>query len=179
MSDPAGIDARFRGTLGRFALDARFEAPSRGVTGLFGPSGCGKTTLLRCIAGLQRLHGFCRVGGAIWQDEISFRPPYLRPIGYVFQEASLFPHLTVMRNLLYGASDTGPAPIRFDAVIALLGLDPLLDRSPHHLSGGERQRVAIGRALLSQPRVAADGRTSLGARPSDQGRGAALSRTAA
>jgi molybdate transport system ATP-binding protein len=113
---------------------------------------------LRCIAGLQRLDpGFCSVGGDVWQDGASFRPPHERPIGYVFQEASLFPHLSVMRNLLYGASRTVPAgsetQIRFDEVTELLGLERLLDRSPQNLSGGERQRVAIGRALLSQPKL--------------------------
>ena len=158
MTPPSGIKARFRGTLGRFSLDARFEAPARGVTGLFGPSGCGKTTVLRCIAGLQRVNpGFCDVGGDIWQDDASFRPPHERPIGYVFQEASLFPHLSVMRNLLYGAKGTGlvgsQAQISFDEVVELLGLGALLDRSPQNLSGGERQRVAIGRALLSQPKL--------------------------
>lgn len=154
MTEPAGITAKFRGTLGRFSLDADFEAPARGVTGLFGPSGCGKTTMLRCIAGLQRLQpGFCSVNGDVWQDEAIFRPPHMRPIGYVFQEASLFPHLSVMRNLLYGARKTDQGEIRFDEVTELLGLAALLDRSPRNLSGGERQRVAIGRALLSQPKL--------------------------
>jgi len=156
--EPAGITASFRGTIGRFSLDAGFEAPARGITGLFGPSGCGKTTVLRCIAGLQRLHpGFCSVDGDVWQDDESFRLPHERPIGYVFQEASLFPHLSVMRNLLYGARGVdiarGEGEIRFDEVVELLGLATLLDRSPQNLSGGERQRVAIGRALLSQPKL--------------------------
>ena len=158
MTQPAGITARFRGMLGRFSLDARFKVPARGVTGLFGPSGCGKTTVLRCIAGLQRLNqGFCDVGGDVWQNDATFRPPHQRPIGYVFQEASLFPHLSVVRNLLYGAKETGlvgsQAQIRFDEVVELLGLGALLDRAPQNLSGGERQRVAIGRALLSQPKL--------------------------
>ena len=158
MTQPAGITARFRGTLGRFSLDAGFDAPARGVTGLFGPSGCGKTTMLRCIAGLHRLEtGFCRVDGDVWQDDATFRPPHQRPVGYVFQEASLFPHLSVIRNLLYGARETIAAQaqgeIRFDEVIELLGLAALLERSPQNLSGGERQRVAIGRALLSQPKL--------------------------
>ena len=158
MTQPTGITARFRGTLGRFSLDAGFNVPARGVTGLFGPSGCGKTTMLRCIAGLQRLEqGYCNADGDVWQDETTFRPPHERPIGYVFQEASLFPHLSVMRNLVYGAPKTDPAgrkgEIRFDEVIELLGLAALLGRSPQNLSGGERQRVAIGRALLSQPKL--------------------------
>jgi len=156
--EPRTIRAKFCGTLGRFKLDASFEVPATGVTALFGPSGCGKSTILRCISGLQHLPGsFCAIDGDIWQDQTVFRQPYQRPIGYVFQEASLFQHLSVRRNLLYGAPrgavplDAGSAP--FDEVIDLLGLAPLLDRSPHHLSGGERQRAAIGRALLSQPKL--------------------------
>ena len=152
------IDVAFRGTLGQFSLDVAFSVPAKGITALFGPSGCGKTTILRCMAGLQHLpDGFCAVDGDVWQDKTSFRRPHDRPIGYVFQEASLFPHLSVRRNLLYGASRAGTAQesdrIAFDEVMELLGLANLLDRSPHNLSGGERQRVAIGRALLSQPKL--------------------------
>ncbi len=146
------IDVAFRGTIGGFVLDAAFDTPVIGVTGLFGPSGCGKTTLLRCMAGLNHLDGRCVVDGDVWQDDVAFRPPHRRPVGYVFQEASLFPHLSVRRNLVYGAPREEGA-IRFDDVVALLGLAPLLDRSPERLSGGERQRVAIGRALLSQPKL--------------------------
>ncbi len=159
MSEAGRIEAAFRGALGRFALDAAFEVPARGVTALFGASGCGKTTVLRCMAGLQRLDpGLCVVDGEVWQDEASFRPAHQRPIGYVFQEASLFPHLSVRRNLLYGTPAQGRSrrsggDVPLDEVIDLLGLEKLLDRSPGHLSGGERQRVAIGRALLSQPKL--------------------------
>jgi molybdate transport system ATP-binding protein len=154
----APIIGRFRGTLGAFGLDAAFEAPMRGVTALFGPSGCGKTTMLRCVAGLQMLKdGYLAIGGEVWQDGAAFRPPYERSIGYVFQEASLFPHLSVRRNLLYGhrrALRRGTEEAtRFDEVVALLGMEGILDRSPLRLSGGERQRVAIGRALLAQPRL--------------------------
>jgi len=129
-----------------------------GVTALFGPSGCGKTTVLRCLAGLQHLpEGFCSVDGENWQDKTTFRPTHERPIGYVFQEASLFPHLSVRRNLLYGAPRGEPmsrsGAIAFNEVLDLLGLEKLLDRSPRNLSGGERQRVAVGRALLSQPKL--------------------------
>jgi molybdate transport system ATP-binding protein len=148
------LEFAFRGRLGAFALDASFRAPAAGVTAIFGPSGCGKTTVARCIAGLQHLaDGFCAIDDDIWQDQATFRLPHQRPIGYVFQEASLFPHLSVRRNLLYGAPPLTGAPIGFDEVADLLGLGGLLDRSPHHLSGGERQRVAIGRALLSQPKL--------------------------
>ncbi|HLG79827.1 MAG TPA: molybdenum ABC transporter ATP-binding protein [Bradyrhizobium sp.] len=148
------IDVGFKGKLGTFSLDAQFSAPATGVTAVFGPSGCGKTTVARCIAGLKRLaSGFCAIDGEVWQDEATFRPPHLRPIGYVFQEASLFPHLSVKRNLLFGASKPVPAPIGFGEVVELLGIAHLLTRAPSYLSGGERQRVAIGRALLSQPRL--------------------------
>lgn len=149
------IEVAFTGRHGSFALDVAFTAPGRGVTAIFGPSGCGKTTVLRCIAGLTRLAGSCRVAGETWQDAATFRPPHRRPVGYVFQEASLFPHLSVRANLLYGVRGRMPADaaIRFDDVVDLLGLSPLLSRAPHNLSGGERQRVAIGRALLSQPRL--------------------------
>lgn len=154
-----GIDVRFAGRLGAFALDVAFAAPARGVTALFGPSGCGKTTVLRCVAGLQRLGGRLVVHGDVWQDDAEgeFRPPHRRPIGYVFQEASLFPHLSVRRNLLYGARRAAAADasegLDFDGIVTLLGIAHLLDRSPAALSGGERQRVAVGRALLSRPRL--------------------------
>ncbi|MDE2361251.1 MAG: molybdenum ABC transporter ATP-binding protein [Hyphomicrobiales bacterium] len=154
MSDD--IEAAFSGTLGAFRLNAAFSAPARGITALFGPSGCGKTSVLRCIAGLQRLEGRCVVAGEVWQDERRFLPTHRRALGYVFQEASLFPHLSVQRNLAFGAplkAESSTRPIAFDEVVDLLGLDKLLDRSPRNLSGGERQRVAIGRALLSQPRL--------------------------
>jgi molybdate transport system ATP-binding protein len=155
---PGRIEANFRGAIGSFLLDARFEVPASGVTAIFGPSGCGKTSVARCLAGLQYLAGsFCAIDGEVWQDDRGFRRPHTRPIGYVFQEASLFPHFSVRRNLLYGALRGAPASaadgIAFDEVIDLLGLAQLLDRSPQTLSGGERQRAAIGRALLSQPRL--------------------------
>ncbi|MBV8794628.1 MAG: molybdenum ABC transporter ATP-binding protein [Hyphomicrobiales bacterium] len=156
MNDRPAIRAEFRGTLGKFALDAGFTAPARGVTALFGPSGCGKTTVLRCIAGLLRVDGVCEIDGEVWQDKSgTFLPTHKRPLGYVFQEASLFQHLSVRRNLLFGAPrldrDGTKGGIVFDEVTDLLGITRLLDRSPRNLSGGERQRVAIGRALLSQP----------------------------
>lgn len=158
MSAPKTIRVAFRGSLGRFDLDAAFTVPATGITGLFGPSGCGKTTVLRAIAGLRHLaEGFCAIDGEVWQEEGLFRPPHQRPIGYVFQEPSLFPHLSVGRNLVYGAPRGGwsrePEAISFEEVIDLLGLARLLDRSPRTLSGGERQRVAIGRALLSNPKL--------------------------
>lgn len=159
MTGPDVIDARFTGSLGEFDLDVAFRAPMRGITAIFGPSGCGKTTVLRCVAGLRHLPGELRVGDQVWQDDSErvFCKPYHRSVGYVFQEASLFPHLSVRRNLLYGAQRRGRAQARpvlgFDDVIDLLGMAGMVERSPGELSGGERQRVAIGRALLSQPRL--------------------------
>ncbi len=152
LSEPRVIEARFKGAVGGFALDAAFTAPGRGVTALFGPSGCGKTTVLRCLAGLTRLRdGYCRVGGAVWQDgDAVFLPTHRRSLGYVFQDVRLFPHLSVRNNLTFGAPRQG-SPVAFDEVVDLLALAPFLGRAPRHLSGGERQRVALGRALLSQP----------------------------
>ena len=158
MSEAGGIEARFTGALGAFAFDFALSAPPRGVTALYGPSGCGKTTLLRCIAGLNRVRdGGCRVNGEVWQDGARlFVPTHRRALGYVFQEASLFPHLSVKANLSFGAPPVGAESalaIGWDEVVDLCGLAPLLERAPRDLSGGERQRVALGRALLSQPRL--------------------------
>ena len=141
---------------GDFVLDVDLTLPTRGVTALFGRSGSGKTTILRCLAGLERLPGArLEVNGERWQDKDFFLPVHKRPIGYVFQEASLFPHLTVTRNLRYGqrriAEDQ--RTVDFGETVALLGLNGLLDRYPDELSGGQRQRVAIGRALLTSPRL--------------------------
>lgn len=149
------IAARFRSQLGRFVLDVDFSVPSRGVTALFGASGSGKTTLLRLIAGLARAPGSLVVNDEVWQDTRIFVPPHRRALGYVFQEASLFPHLSVRANLAYGLKRVPPAErtLHWDDVIGWLGLAPLIDQLPHQLSGGQRQRVAIGRALLSSPRL--------------------------
>ena len=151
------IRVRFSGTQGSFCLDTEFEFPDRGVTALFGPSGCGKTTILRCMAGLNHLPGGeFSLTDETWQNSRTFVPPHRRALGYVFQEASLFTHLSVKNNLLYGARRCHPDstnPIDFDELVDLLGIRPLLERSPSRLSGGERQRVAIGRALLSQPKI--------------------------
>jgi molybdate transport system ATP-binding protein len=132
------------------------SVPARGVTALFGPSGCGKTTLLRAIAGLERYRGgFLKVGDMNWQQGDCFVPPHRRPLGYVFQEASLFEHLSVRRNLEYGIKRLPRAgrKVSLQQAIELLGIEHLLERKPAHLSGGERQRVAIARALAVSPRL--------------------------
>mgnify|MGYP003542163069 FL=1 len=152
------IRARFRVQHGAFNLDAEFTIPVKGVTGLFGPSGAGKSTLLRCIAGLLRIgDGLITIGGEVWQDAPRgiFVPAHKRGIGYVFQEPSLFPHLRVRKNILYGFGRVvgRKRAIQFRDAVEWTGIAPLLDRMPHGLSGGERQRVAIARALMSSPKL--------------------------
>ena len=151
-----GIQANFSLQRDDFLLDAALDAPARGVTALFGPSGSGKTTLLRCIAGLERVSGALRVNGETWQDEKTFVPVHKRPLGYVFQEASLFPHLSVRANLEYGYQRIAAHErrVQLEQVVTWLGLSHLMERKDvAQLSGGERQRVAIGRALLTSPRL--------------------------
>lgn len=152
---PEGITVRLAGTLGAFRLDVDFAVPMRGITALFGPSGCGKTSVLRSVAGLNHVPGDIRIGSETWQDASHFVPTHKRPLGYVFQEASLFPHFTVRQNLVYGQKRARGAQthIEFDEIVDLLGIRHLIERAPQNLSGGERQRVSIGRALLSQPRL--------------------------
>lgn len=150
-----GIRGRFSGRFGSFHLDVALELPGRGVSALFGHSGSGKTTTLRCIAGLERAAGELQVNGETWQDADRFVPVHRRPLAYVFQEASLFPHLSVRRNLEYGYRRVPAAERRvaFDQAVEWLGVGALLERRPDRLSGGERQRVAIARALLTSPRL--------------------------
>lgn len=150
-----GIQTRFLLERPGFTLDVDLDLPARGVTALFGPSGSGKTTLLRCLAGLERApRAFLSVGGEIWQDDTRWLPTHQRPLGYVFQEASLFAHLTVLGNLRYGMRRTGEAPrVSLEHAIELLGIRHLLERRPERLSGGELQRVAIARALALSPRL--------------------------
>jgi len=154
----AGIHASFLVAQGGFTLDLDLDLPGRGVTAIFGHSGSGKTTLLRCLAGLaQPKTGRLCVNGEIWLDTANgvFMPTHKRPLGYVFQEASLFRHLTVTGNLRYGLNRVTPASRRVELSQAaeLLGISHLLQRMPAGLSGGERQRVAIARALLTSPRL--------------------------
>jgi molybdate transport system ATP-binding protein len=156
MSANSGIQARFEHRYSGFTLDVDLDLPGKGVTALFGPSGCGKTTLLRCMAGLTRAaQGRLTVQGAVWQDATTFMPTHQRPLGYVFQEANLFAHLNVQRNLLYGQArvPSSERHIALDIVVDMLGIAHLLERMPQGLSGGERQRVAIARALLTSPRL--------------------------
>lgn len=151
------IRARFNLPYPGFSLDVDLQLPERGVTALFGPSGSGKTTLLRCIAGLERAPGgLLKVNDEVWQEGAKFLPVHCRALGYVFQEASLFPHLSVRRNLEYGLKRIPESgrKVQLEQVVELLGLRQLIDRrDPAKLSGGERQRVAIARALLTSPRL--------------------------
>jgi molybdate transport system ATP-binding protein len=146
------IRFRLQGRFGGFLLDAEAALPDRGVTALVGPSGSGKTTLLRCLAGLARAKGEVVAGEAVWQDPGRFVPTHRRGVGYVFQEPSLLPHLSVRGNLAFAARRAGPGKgPAFDEAVAMLGLEALLERTPAGLSGGERQRAAIARSLLSRP----------------------------
>jgi molybdate transport system ATP-binding protein len=153
------LRVQLRKRRGDFALEVDFHAPVPGITALFGRSGCGKSTLISLIAGLLSPdQGRVQIGEDVLVDsdrqyELDARH---RRIGVVFQDARLFPHLTVLGNLQYGAKRLPrglPAPIGFDDVVAMLGLGAMLQRRPHALSGGEKQRVALGRALLAQPRL--------------------------
>ena len=174
------IEARLRLARPNFTLDVDLRLPDRGITALFGPSGCGKTSVLRALAGLQdtglqdaglqgagrqaaqpeRAAGRVALGAEVWQDDVQrrFVPTHQRPLGYVIQEAALFPHLDVAANLAFGRRRSGPAAqasgaFSLEAVVDLLGIAPLLHRRPATLSGGERQRVAIARALATAPRL--------------------------
>jgi molybdate transport system ATP-binding protein len=138
-----------------FQLDAELEVHNQGITALFGPSGSGKTTLLRALAGLENCSGKISIGNNVWQDERTCLPAHERRSGYVFQEASLFEHLSVRGNLDYAftRASTANRLIAYADAVALLDLGSLLQRPAALLSGGERQRVAIARALLSNPAI--------------------------
>ena len=153
------IDAHFTHCYDDFVLDVDLALPAKGVTVLYGQSGSGKTTLLRCLAGLVHAPGgVLSVDGEQWQGDEFFVPTHKRPIGYVFQEPSLFEHLTVEGNLNYAqkrvdlAGSSGGV-LSSKEVIELLGIENLMQRKPNQLSGGEKQRVAIARALFSQPEL--------------------------
>ena len=156
MSSP--IHARLRLQREDFTLDVDLQLPGRGISALYGHSGSGKTSCLRCLAGLERASdGFIEVNGEVWQDSARqvFVAPHLRPIGYVFQEPSLFAHLSVRGNLEFGWRRVPAAQrkVGLDQACELLGIGHLLARRPATLSGGEAQRVGIARALLSSPRL--------------------------
>ena len=141
-----------------FALQVDLQLPARGITVLFGASGSGKTSLLRCVAGLERAQqAHVAIAGEIWQDDATglFLPTHRRALGYVFQEASLFDHLSVRGNITYGLQRTPPArrQVALEQAVELLGIGQLMERKPQTLSGGERQRVAIARALATSPRL--------------------------
>jgi molybdate transport system ATP-binding protein len=143
--------------LGEFSLAVKFEAKG-GATALFGPSGAGKTSLVNMIAGLLNPdRGVIDVDGEVLDDTAAYLhvPAHRRRIGYVFQEARLFPHLDIRHNLDYGRRMNRLAhdPAQLARIVAMLDIGNLLDRRPGKLSGGERQRVALGRALLAQPRL--------------------------
>lgn len=152
------IRAIFRVDRGGFRLAVDLTLPGRGVTALFGPSGSGKTTCLRGLAGLERFAGgYCALGDQCWQDEARgvFVPTHRRALGMVFQEASLFAHLSVRGNMEFGqkrVSTAGKAG-KLSEIAELLGIGHLLERRPAQLSGGERQRVAMARALLTAPDI--------------------------
>lgn len=151
------VSVALRHRLGDFALDVSFEAPA-GITVLFGRSGSGKSTIINAVAGLlQPDAGRIANGAEVLFDSKTgeFVPPHARRIGYIFQDARLFPHLTVRQNLGYGRWFAPKSAPRDDMerIVALLGIEHLLARRPVGLSGGEKQRVAIGRALLASPRL--------------------------
>ena len=139
-----------------FALDIDIIMPGQGITAIFGESGSGKTSLLRCIAGLEKnAFGRLNVNGDCWQETSVFVPTHKRSLGYVFQEASLFEHLTAMDNLHYAIkrNHQDANPKLLNQVISVMGINDILTQFPQQLSGGEKQRVAIARALLSQPKL--------------------------
>lgn len=144
--------------LGAFTLEVAFAAPTPGVVALFGPSGSGKSSVVAAIAGLARPdRGRIAIDGSVLLDTdrgVALRPERRR-VGVVFQDARLFPHMSVETNLRYGLNRAPPGErrIEFAPVVEMLGIGHLLARRPHTLSGGERQRVAVGRALLAQPRL--------------------------
>lgn len=153
MSNQVG--AIFKTRLGAFELDVNLQLPGKGVTAIFGHSGSGKSTLLRCMAGLHHAQGALQINDTVWQSDVVFVPVHKRSLAYVFQEASLFAHLSVRHNIEYGYKrlPVNQRKISFDQAVSWLGVEPLLERSPENLSGGEKQRVAIARALLTSPDI--------------------------
>lgn len=156
MSEKKSLAVEFSLAYAQFELNISEQLPGRGVTAVYGPSGSGKTTLLRCMAGLHHAQeGHCKIGEQVWQDATTFVPVHQRALGYVFQQANLFEHLSVEQNLRFGFNRIHPEQrnVAYSDAIALLGLDDLLERRPAELSGGQQQRVAIARALLTSPEL--------------------------
>ncbi len=161
VTSAQGIQARFRLSYDQvstrnFELDVDIDIPGQGITAIFGESGSGKTSFLRCIAGLEKnASGSVSVNSERWQDANMFVPTYKRSLGYVFQDASLFEHLTAMGNLRYAIKRSNQPfnPELLNQVVSVMGIVGVLEQFPQQLSGGERQRVAIARALLSQPKL--------------------------
>ena len=152
------LDIDITVALDHFNLAVRRHLNAPGITALFGPSGSGKSTLLRVLAGFQRATGRVTFQEAVWQDSAggSFVAPHERPVGYMFQDARLFGHLSVQGNLHFASRRAKPQPnadFSLDHIIEVFELQPLLKRRPDTLSGGERQRVALGRTLLTSPRL--------------------------
>lgn len=148
------LDIRCSGSDG-FQLAVKCQLPAGSTTAVYGPSGSGKTTLLNCVAGLRQTDDGSKVrfGDLAWQDNGVLVPTWRRRIGFVFQDARLFPHLDVRRNLLYAIKRAGPAALPMEDVCRWLALEELLPRQSHQLSAGQKQRVAIARALLSGPQL--------------------------
>ncbi len=158
MKFDSTITARFKLDYGAFQLSVNLNLPNSGISVLFGHSGSGKTTLLRCIAGLQQAHeGYLEINGNVWQDSDAgvFLPTHKRSLGYVFQDANLFSHLTVRENLNFGLKRIKARfdNAKFEHIVNLLGIEHLMDRMPERLSGGEKQRVGIARALVLNPEI--------------------------
>jgi molybdate transport system ATP-binding protein len=161
VTSAQGIQARFRLSYDQvptrnFELDVDIDIPGQGITAIFGESGSGKTSFLRCIAGLEKnASGSVSVNSERWQDANMFVPTHKRSLGYVFQDTSLFEHLTAMGNLRYAIKRSNQPfnPELLNQVVSVMGIVSVLEQFPQQLSGGERQRVAIARALLSQPKL--------------------------
>lgn len=157
MSDPLTLQIALSLVRPDFTLEVNLKLPAHGITVLFGPSGSGKTTVLRCVAGLEQASGIVALDDDVWQDSQSkiFKPTWQREIGYVFQEASLFEHMDVQRNLNFGLRriQKSGSTRTLDVAVELLGIGHLLGRPVESLSGGERQRVAIARSLATQPKL--------------------------
>jgi molybdate transport system ATP-binding protein len=150
------VQARYSVKKGVFLLQVDIKLPATGITAIYGVSGSGKTTLLRALAGLDSVsEGYLKIGSALWHSEEQCLPVHQRPLGYVFQEASLFSHLNVAQNIEFGRQRaTDPlSDAALDDVFSLLALHPLLQRNVETLSGGEQQRVAIARALAVNPKL--------------------------